>query len=58
VCNKLVLVLVLVLVALGSSGAMTWFAPAQPLLAAVSIAGLAWALRGRSACSRSSAPIP
>lgn len=41
VCNKLVLV------ALGSSGAMTWFAPAQPLLAAASIAGLAWALRGR-----------
>lgn len=48
VCNKLVLV------ALGSSGAMTWFAPAQPLLAAGSVAGLAWALRGRlrtrSAC--------
>lgn len=41
VCNKLVLV------ALGSSGAMTWFAPAQPLLAAASVAGLAWALRGR-----------
>jgi hypothetical protein len=48
VCNKLVLV------ALGSSGAMTWFAPAQPLLAAASVAGLGWALRarwrGRSAC--------
>lgn len=41
VCNKLVLV------ALGSSGAMTWFAPAQPLLAAASVAGLAWALRAR-----------
>ena len=41
VCNKLLLV------ALGSSGAMTWFAPAQPLLAAASVAGLAWVLRGR-----------
>ncbi len=48
VCNKLVLL------ALGTSGAMTWFAPAQPLLAAASVAGLGWALRGRwrgrSAC--------
>lgn len=54
VCNKLVLV------ALGSSGAMTWFAPAQPLLAVASIAGLAWALRsrwrGRSACPVPAAP--
>lgn len=58
VCNKLVLV------ALGSSGAMTWFAPAQPLLAAASVAGLGWALRGRwkglTACpvtaDRSAAP--
>lgn len=41
VCNKLVLV------ALGSSGAMTWFAPAQPLLALASVTGLAWALRAR-----------
>ena len=41
VCNKLVLV------ALGSSGAMTWFAPAQPLLALASVAGLGWALRAR-----------
>lgn len=49
VCNKLVLL------ALGSSGAMTWFAPAQPLLAAVSIGGLLWALRtrwrGQAACA-------
>lgn len=49
VCNKLVLLV------LGSSGAMTWFAPAQPLLAAVSVAGLLWALRtrwrGRAACA-------
>jgi hypothetical protein len=58
-CNKLVLV------ALGSSGAMTWFAPAQPLMAAASVAGLAWALRtrwtGRSRCpvaaDRSAVPL-
>ena len=41
VCNKLVLL------TLGASGAMTWFAPFQPLLATLSIAGLAWALRTR-----------
>ena len=41
VCNKVVLL------ALGSSGALTWFAPVQPLLAVLSIAGLAWALRVR-----------
>lgn len=56
VCNKLVLI------ALGSSGAMTWFAPAQPLLAAASIAGLAWALHGRwrgmSACPITSSGPP
>lgn len=50
VCNKLVLV------ALGSSGAMTWFAPAQPVLAAASVAGLAWALRGRLR-GRSACPV-
>lgn len=48
VCNKLVLL------ALGSSGAMQFFAPVQPLLAAASIALLAWAfvrrLRGEIAC--------
>lgn len=48
VCNKLVLL------ALGWSGAMQFFAPVQPLLAAVSIALLAWALvrrmRGEIAC--------
>jgi hypothetical protein len=43
VCNKVVLL------ALGASGAVTWFAPLQPLLALVSVAGLAWALRTRLA---------
>lgn len=51
VCNKLVLV------ALGSSGAIAWFAPVQPLLALASVAGLAWTLRvrwrGRLVC-----PLP
>lgn len=40
-CNKLVVV------ALGSTGALDWFAPAQPLLAVASIVLLAWALRAR-----------
>jgi hypothetical protein len=50
VCNKLVLV------AVGATGARQWFEPVQPLLAIVSIALLAWALRGRlrssDACRR------
>jgi len=41
VCNKLVLL------ALGTSGAMTWFAPVQPFLALASLVLLAWALRMR-----------
>ena len=41
VCNKLVLL------ALGASGAVTWFAPVQPVLALASIALMAWALRVR-----------
>jgi len=41
VCNKLVLL------ALGSSGAISWFAPIQPILAFASIALMAWALRMR-----------
>ncbi|MHA7271267.1 hypothetical protein [Arthrobacter sp. HLT1-20] len=41
VCNKLVLL------ALGTSGAMTIFEPLQPLLAAVSIGLLLWALLRR-----------
>jgi hypothetical protein len=42
-CNKLAVI------ALGSTGALDWFAPAQPLLAVGSVALLAWALRGRLA---------
>jgi hypothetical protein len=41
VCNKLVLI------ALGSSGAISWFAPIQPILAVASMALMAWALRMR-----------
>lgn len=49
VCNKLVLI------ALGSSGAMSWFAPLQPVLALASIALMAWALRMRLRASLSCA---
>lgn len=45
-CNKLVLL------ALGSSGAVTWFEPVQPLLAVAGIVLLAWALRRRLASER------
>lgn len=41
VCNKLVLI------ALGSAGAITWFAPLQPVLQGLAIVLLAWALRSR-----------
>lgn len=41
VCNKLVLI------ALGATGAITWFAPFQPLLAVASIALMAYALYAR-----------
>lgn len=51
VCNKIVLV------ALGYSGAMSWFAPAQPVLAAASVVLLAWALRRRLAAERA-CPAP
>ncbi len=40
-CNKLVLI------ALGSSGAVRWFAPVQPYLAVASLALLAWSFRTR-----------
>jgi hypothetical protein len=40
-CNKLVLI------ALGSSGAITWFEPLQPVLSVSGIVLLAWALRRR-----------
>lgn len=51
VCNKLVLL------ALGASGAMNWFAPAQPALAVLSVVLLGWALRRRLAGERS-CPLP
>lgn len=41
VCNKLVLL------ALGTSGALTWFEPVQPILSLAAIGVLAWALRAR-----------
>ncbi len=41
VCNKLVLL------ALGSSGAMSWFAPIQPFLAIISLLFMSWALNVR-----------
>ena len=41
VCNKLVLL------ALGSAGAMTWFEPVQPVLQLGAVVLLAWALRAR-----------
>lgn len=51
VCNKLVLI------ALGTSGAMSFFAPLQPILAIASIALMAYAvrtrLRGEVACATS-----
>jgi len=40
-CNKLAVV------ALGSTGALDWFAPAQPVLAVLSVVLLVWALRAR-----------
>jgi hypothetical protein len=47
ICNKLVVV------ALGTSGAMTWFAPVQPFLAVAALALLVVALRGRLQGARS-----
>lgn len=41
ICNKLVVAM------LGTSGAMTIWAPLQPVVAAVSVVGLGWALRRR-----------
>ena len=52
VCNKLVLLL------LGTSGAMTWFAPLQPALAVLSVVGLAWALRIRWRATASCVVVP
>ena len=48
VCNKLVLL------ALGYTGALTWFAPLQPILAAAGVAltavAVVWRLSGQVAC--------
>jgi hypothetical protein len=41
VCNKLVLL------ALGSAGALTWFEPVQPALQVLAVVLLGWALRAR-----------
>ncbi len=41
ICNKLVVI------ALGTSGALTWFAPVQPYLGVVALGLLLWALRVR-----------
>ena len=51
VCNKLVLL------ALGANGAMTWFAPLQPLLAVAGLALSAWALASRLRAAES-CPLP
>jgi len=56
VCNKLVLV------ALGSTGAVQFFAPIQPYLALAGVGVLGWALvvrlRGEMTCALPSAPPP
>jgi len=56
VCNKIVLI------ALGASGAVTWFAPIQPYLALASVLLMGWALRarlrGEVACSISTPAGP
>jgi hypothetical protein len=56
VCNKLVLL------ALGTSGALAWFAPLQPWLAAASIlllaGALAWRVRTLTAAPRPTAAPP
>ncbi len=51
VCNKLVLI------ALGASGALRWFAPIQPVLAVAAVVVLAWALRVRLA-GEQGCPVP
>lgn len=50
VCNKIVVV------ALGTSGAMTWFAPLQPILAIGALGLLAVALRARLRSSATACP--
>lgn len=52
ICNKLVVI------ALGTSGALSWFAPIQPYLGVLALGLLAWALRvrlqGEVACKTTS----
>ena len=52
ICNKLVVM------ALGANGALTWFAPAQPVLALASLGLLAYALRARLRSLRACAVPP
>ncbi len=56
VCNKIVLI------ALGSTGAVQFFAPVQPYLAVAGVAVLAWALvvrlRGEMTCALGTRPVP
>lgn len=52
VCNKLVLL------ALGSAGAITWFEPFQPLLQVAAVLLLLWALRSRLLGELSCPTIP
>ena len=54
-CNKLIVL------AIGTTGALDWFAPAQPLLAVASVVLLGWALRTRLRTAdncRIAAPAP
>ncbi len=56
ICNKLVVI------ALGTSGALTWFAPVQPYMGVIALGLLAWALRvrlrGQDSCEISpSSPV-
>lgn len=56
VCNKLALL------ALGYTGALTWFAPLQPFLAGIalvlSVLALVWRLRGQVACPMPATTAP
>lgn len=51
ICNKLVVI------ALGTSGALSWFAPVQPYMGVAALALLAWALRTRL-LGTISCPVP
>ncbi len=51
VCNKIVLL------ALGASGALTWFAPIQPLIAVLAVGLLGYSLRVRLAGEKA-CPVP